>query len=67
MSDEIRVVRVPRACELLACSKPTLYRLLRRGAIKSFRDGGARKIELASLKAYIAAKLAADAWGKDPE
>ena len=57
------VVRVPRACALLAVSRPKLYRMLHAGEIRGYRDGGSRKIELASIKQYIARKLDADRLG----
>ncbi len=66
-SDELPaplVVRVKAACTLLACSRPKLYRLLRDGEIKSYRDGGLRKIELGSLKAYVEKKVAEDKLGQ---
>lgn len=58
--DVALVVRVGRACEMLAMSKPTLYALLHSGAIESYvDDGGARKILLASIKAYVKRKIEA--------
>jgi excisionase family DNA binding protein len=58
--DVALVVRVPRACEMLAMSKPTLYALLHKGAIESYvDDGGARKILLASIKDYVKRKIEA--------
>ena len=54
------VVSVSRACELLSVSRDTFYRLLRAGEFRSFHDGGKRKIELRSIKKYIARQLAAE-------
>lgn len=59
---EALLARVPQACEMLNCSRPTLYNLLRDGTLKNFKDGGVRKIEIASIRAYIAQKIANDQW-----
>jgi excisionase family DNA binding protein len=61
------VVRVPTACRLLACSRQTLYRMMEAGTIRSFRDGATRKVELASLRAYVAEKLAGGSALRGPE
>jgi excisionase family DNA binding protein len=52
-------VRNPEACRLLAISHETLYRLIRNGEIASYKDGNARKIEGAAIKAYVAKQIAA--------
>jgi excisionase family DNA binding protein len=61
--DAALVVRVPRACEMLAMSKPTLYALLRKGEIESYREEGTRKILLSSIKAYVGKRLEENRWG----
>ncbi len=66
MNDELPpplVVRVPQACKLLACGHDTLYRLIREGKIESYREGGARKITVSSIKAYVEAQVAAGRRG----
>jgi hypothetical protein len=43
---------------MLGCSNSYGYELLARGELDSFTDGSARKILVASIKAYIARRLA---------
>jgi excisionase family DNA binding protein len=50
-------VRPAEAERLLGVSHFTLYRLLQRGEIESFTIGRARKIPLAAIKSFIAARL----------
>jgi len=52
-------VRPREAGEILDCSQSYLYELLRTGELESFTAGGARKITIASIEAYIARRLAA--------
>jgi hypothetical protein len=42
------------AWQLLQCSNTRGYELLKSGELESFRDGGSRKIIVASIKDYIA-------------
>jgi hypothetical protein len=42
------------AWQLLQCSNSRGYELLKSGELESFRDGGSRKIIVASIKDYIA-------------
>jgi excisionase family DNA binding protein len=52
------VVRPARAAEMLSCSRVHVYELMASKDLKSFRDGGgARKITVASIRAYIKRKL----------
>jgi len=60
MDEVALVVSVKQACKMLCCSRPKLYRLIDAGEIKSFRDGGLRKVEVQSIKDYIARKIAAE-------
>jgi excisionase family DNA binding protein len=53
-------VRPAGACQLLDCSHPHLYKLLRTGEIESFRSGRARKILRSSIQDYIARQVARD-------
>jgi excisionase family DNA binding protein len=53
-----RVVRVDAACYALSCGKDQLYRLINSGEIKSYLDGKARKIDVASIDQYTARRLA---------
>jgi len=57
---EALLARVPQACKMLNCSKPTLYKLLRAREINSLKLGRVRKIEVASIKEYIRRKIDAD-------
>jgi excisionase family DNA binding protein len=50
-----------RACDLLAIGKTRLFELLREGELKSYRNGGARRIPFASLVDYQQRKLAEEA------
>jgi hypothetical protein len=52
------VVRPKQAWAMLGCSHDTGYKLLERGELETYLDGGARKITgVASIKAYIARQL----------
>jgi excisionase family DNA binding protein len=53
-------IRPAGACQLLDCSHPHLYKLLRDGEIESFRSGRARKILRSSIQDYIARQVARD-------
>ncbi|RTL77536.1 MAG: DNA-binding protein [Bradyrhizobiaceae bacterium] len=46
------------ARQMLGCGNTRLYELLNAGEIKSYRDGGARKIVVASLYEFVARKVA---------
>ena len=50
-----------KACIVIDCSMTRLYELLNAGEIKSYRDGKARKIVVASLQAYVERQVAAEA------
>jgi hypothetical protein len=52
------VTNVDDACEMLDCSKTSLYELLNSGAIESYLEGRYRKIFIASLEAHVARRLA---------
>jgi hypothetical protein len=53
------VVSPREAWRLLSCGNTHGYALINRGELQSFLDGRARKITVASIRAYIARKLAA--------
>jgi hypothetical protein len=60
-------VRPREAWRLLSCSNSYGYELLAAGELDSFSDGSARKITVASIKSYIARRLAkADKIRKSP-
>jgi excisionase family DNA binding protein len=52
------VVRPKQACILLGCGPTYLFDLLNKGELESYRDGRARLITLASIRARVARKLA---------
>ena len=52
------VTNVDDACEMLDCSKDTLYGLLNSGAIESYLEGRFRKVFIASIEAHVARRLA---------
>jgi excisionase family DNA binding protein len=52
------VVRPARAAAILNSSRKRVYEMIAAGELKSFRDGGARKITVESIRGYIARKLA---------
>ena len=56
---EALVVKPTRACQLLSCGRTRLYGLIAAKELDSFLDGGARKITVASIHAYIERQLAA--------
>jgi len=49
------------AGEMLGYGKTYIFRLLKNGELKSYRDGGARRIITQSLRDYVARRLAEDA------
>jgi excisionase family DNA binding protein len=51
------VIRPKQAQHLLDCGHTRLYEMIGAGEIESFMDGGARKITVASIEAYIERKL----------
>src|SRR5258708_3491825 len=53
------------AWHLMAVSNAHGYKLIEQGEIDSYREGRVRKVTVASIKAYIARKLAAEAAKKD--
>lgn len=60
------VVRPVVARRLLGdCSEETLWRLINDGTLESYRQGGARLITVASIKGYIALRLASPSTKKE--
>jgi excisionase family DNA binding protein len=55
------VVKPARACEMLSCGRTHLYGLIAAKELDSFLDGGARKITVASIHAYIERQLSVEA------
>jgi excisionase family DNA binding protein len=56
--DELKLATsVRRACEMLDVGLDKIYDLMRAGEIKSYLDGGTRKVDIASIHAYHARKL----------
>lgn len=53
------VVSHRRCCEMLSIGLTRCYELMNAGELDSFKDGKARKITIASIKAYIDRRLAA--------
>jgi excisionase family DNA binding protein len=62
-SDEAFVVTPRRARHLLAIGNTRLYELLNAGELESYRDGGARRITMASIHRYIVRRLEGD-WAR---
>jgi hypothetical protein len=60
------VVKPRQARLMLSCSHKKLYKLLATGELESFRDGGSRKITVASIERRIARLLAGGANLKRP-
>jgi excisionase family DNA binding protein len=57
-------VTVTDACRLLSVSRAHLYRLIDRRELQSYADGKSRRIVAASLRSYLARRVAADAAGR---
>lgn len=55
------VVSPKTAWRLLGCGNTRGYQLLAEGEIESYKDGGSRRITMASIRAHVARKL------RDPE
>jgi hypothetical protein len=53
------VVKPREAWQMLGCGNTRGYELLAAGELESFLDGRSRKITVASIRAYVARKLAA--------
>jgi hypothetical protein len=53
------LVRPRTAWRMLGCGNTRGYALLASGDLESFLDGRARKITIASIRAYVARKIAA--------
>jgi excisionase family DNA binding protein len=50
---------VAGACRILQCSRPTLYRLLHDGTIRSLKVGKLRRIPVSELEEFVARGLVA--------
>jgi excisionase family DNA binding protein len=62
------VVKPKAACRMLGCGNTRLYELLNAGDLESYRDGRARKITTASIRGYVAKRLAlAHKTDEEPE
>lgn len=60
--DEVALVVSPKkAASILDVGLTRVYELINEGAIESYRDGKSRKLIVASLKAYIARQIEAEA------
>ena len=64
--DEPIVVSPRRAQQLLDVGHSRLYELLSQGELQSYKDGKSRKIVVASIKEYVARKLAAASENGQP-
>jgi excisionase family DNA binding protein len=51
------VVAPREACRMLSIGLTRLYELLHHGHLESYRDGGSRRITVASIKAYVGRQL----------
>jgi excisionase family DNA binding protein len=51
------LVKPKEACRILGCGNTRLYALLAAGELRSFLDGGSRKIVVQSIHDYIARRL----------
>jgi hypothetical protein len=56
--DERLIVSPRRTAMMLDCGLTRVYQLINTGQLESFKDGAARKIVVASIRDYIARKLA---------
>lgn len=52
-----RLETVDGACRILKCSRPTLYRLIAEGTIRSLKIGKLRRIPVSELEEFIARGL----------
>jgi excisionase family DNA binding protein len=59
--DEAYAVPAKKAAPSIGIGMTRLYELIKSGEIESYRDGKARKIVVASLKAYVDRQIAAEA------
>lgn len=55
---EVLAVSPKVARQMLGCGNTRLYELLNAGEIRSYRDGAARRIVVASLREFVARKVA---------
>jgi hypothetical protein len=57
--DELALVVRPKvACAMLDISPPTFYQLINAGLLESYKEGAARKVTVASIRKYIANRIA---------
>ena len=59
LDDRALVTDAGRACAMLGVCKDKLYILLREKELDSYLEGRSRRITVASIRAYVARKLAA--------
>jgi excisionase family DNA binding protein len=57
------LMTIPQVCASLNLSKPTVNRLLARGAISSVRVGRSRRIPLAAVERFVADLIASKGQG----
>jgi len=58
---EILALPAKKAAPFIGVGMTRLYELINSGEIESYRDGKARKVVVASLKAYVERQVAAEA------
>ena len=51
--DQIRLVTIPAAAQLLGVSRSELYELLGEGALPTVRIGRSRRVAIADLEAFV--------------
>jgi hypothetical protein len=56
---EALVVKPAKACGMLDCGHTRFYELIASGELESYLDGSSRKVTVASIRGYIARRLAA--------
>jgi hypothetical protein len=57
---EALVVKPAKACVMLDCGHTRFYELIASGELESYLDGSSRKVTIASIRGYIARRLAAN-------
>lgn len=55
---EALVVKPAKACVMLDCGHTRFYKLISSGELESYRDGASRKVTIASIRGYIARRIA---------
>ena len=55
--DNRLVISIPAACETLCISRPTIYRIINSGELRTIKVGKRRLVPVAELERFVTSKL----------